>query len=181
MSKKREVVSDTLIKTAADPSVTSDYYKPFCLGLPDWCPCCVEMDRSRKSLKLKRPRVASSKQQTSQEDEQDDAKRLKEDDERFSFDVTFENLCRFKEGECPVNTEKNTEWAFRNFESWRVARNSRYSNDQCPASVLCSATDNELCEWLCKYVSETRKADGQSTPHEAYIYCCLDYKDISES
>ena len=27
------------------------------------------------------------------------------------------------EGACPVNTAKNNEWAYNNFESWCTARN----------------------------------------------------------
>ena len=158
-----EVVSETLIRRIADPSVGSEYYKPFCLGLSEWCPCCVKMERPAKSLKLKRPRVNSSRQQT--------VKKSKEaDDERFSFDVTCEDLSKFKEGECPVNTEKNTEWAIRNFESWRMARNSRYPDEQCPPTVLCSTEENQLCDWLCKYISETRKVDRtEYTPRSLYL------------
>jgi len=79
----------------------------------------------------------------------------------FVFDVTIDDLAKFKEGETPVNTERNTEWVCLNFELWRVARNEKYPDDQCPEDVLKTAEDNILCEWLCKYVTETRKSDGK--------------------
>ena len=43
-------------------------------------------------------------------------------EERFSFDIgeDFESL---KKGECPANTARSTEWAMKNFEMWRIARN----------------------------------------------------------
>jgi len=44
-------------------------------------------------------------------------------EERYSFDVTLDDIIKFKEGECPLNTVKNTEWAVHNFEAWRTARN----------------------------------------------------------
>ena len=42
----------------------------------------------------------------------------KQNDEHFDFNVTFEDLIKFMEGEIPANTEKNTTWAVRNFERW---------------------------------------------------------------
>jgi len=122
MLNKGEVVSETLLKRTADPGIRSDFYKSFCLGLLEWCPCCTKMEQPAKSLQLKQPRVNSSRVSSGQEP----AKKRKEDDkddERFPFDVTFEDLSKFKEGECPINPEKNTEWAFHNFKSWHMARN----------------------------------------------------------
>ena len=182
MADNGEVVSKSLLKTMEDPGVESEFYKPFCLGMPEWCPCCLKTERTAKSLKLKRPRVNSSAVPSRQDStkkskndstrvssRQEPSKNSKEDDERFPFDVTFDDLGKFKEGECPLNTEKNTDWAFRNFESWRVARNRKYPNEQCPPNVLCS-TEDEMCNWLCKYISETRKVDGtEYTPRSLYL------------
>ena len=90
--------------------------------------------------------------------------------DRFSFDVTCEELDAFKEGECPANTMKNTEWALKNFEKWRVARNQRYSSEQCPPEVLAFKNFEEICEWLCKNVAITHKADdSQYTPRSLKI------------
>jgi len=54
--------------------------------------------------------------------------------------------------------------------NYGVARNKKYPDDQCPKDVLKTAEDNILCEWLCKYVTETCKSDGKSTLHGAYAY-----------
>ena len=43
--------------------------------------------------------------------------------DRFSFDITLDELEKLMEGACPVNTAKNNEWTYNNFESWRIARN----------------------------------------------------------
>ena len=199
MADNGKVVSKSLLKTTEDPGVESEFYKPFCLGMPEWCPCCLKTERTGKSLKLKRPRVNSSavpsrqdpakkskvdssvvslRQDTATKSKdisirvswrQEPTKNSKEGDERFPFDVTFEDLGKFKEGECPLNTEKNTDWVFRNFESWRVARNRKYPNEQCPPNVLCS-TEDEMCNWLCKYISEMCKVDGtECTPRSLYL------------
>lgn len=197
------VVSESLIRKDPIPSVGPEFYKSFCLGLPDWCPCCIKTAEQRKgkSLSLKRRYVTLSDQESSKKSNKpidrlqstssnqekseksiadnrpratplyhDNSKKSDRTDERYLFDVTFDDLSKFKEGECPANTEKNTEWAIRNFESWRSARNKRYPEEQCPPNVLLETGSNELCDWLCKYISETRNVDGtEYTPRTLYL------------
>ena len=52
-----------------------------------------------------------------------DAKKTKESDKRFSFDLTVDNLITFQKGEFAVNTAKSTEYVTRNFQSWQIGRN----------------------------------------------------------
>jgi len=47
-----------------------------------------------------------------------DTKKTKECNERFSFDITTDNLAAFQKGECPVNTAKSMEWVFKSLELW---------------------------------------------------------------
>ena len=69
-----------------------------------------------------------------------------------------------------MNTTKSTEWALRNFESWRLARNGKYPEELCPSDILQSTNRVELCKWLCKFISETRKSDGaEYTPRSLYL------------
>ena len=35
-------VSESVILTSSKPGVPKEHYKNFCLGLPDWCPCCAD-------------------------------------------------------------------------------------------------------------------------------------------
>ena len=68
--KEYEIVSQSLIISSPTKSKKSDSeLKKFCLGLPEWCPCCMKSDSDKKklennsegsgskslSLKLKRP------------------------------------------------------------------------------------------------------------------------------
>ena len=62
------------------------------------------MENNRKSLSLKWPRGIPEKE---------NVKRQKENADRFSFDIDADNLSKYKEGVCLLNTEKNTEWAFK--------------------------------------------------------------------
>ena len=88
--------------------------------------------------------------------------------DQFSFDTTLDELEKLMEGACPVSTAKNNEWVYNNFESWRTARNKRFSKTQCPDDVFSSK--EVACEWLCKYITETRKGDGSEyTPHSLYL------------
>ena len=99
--------------------------------------------KSQKSIADNRPRATPLYH--------DNSKKSDRTDERYLFDVTFDDLSKFKEGECPANTEKNTEWAIRNFESWRSARNKRYPEEQCPPNVLFETDSNEFCKLGYKY------------------------------
>jgi len=131
-----------------------------------------ESTRGSKSLQLKRPRRTKADENCKEFNDAEcevvqkrQCEAVQNPTERYSFDVTCEELDAFKEGECPANTAKNTEWALKNFEEWRKARNGKYSTEQCPPNVLASQDFDELCDWLCKFVAETRKADGsQYTP-----------------
>ena len=86
--------------------------------------------RTSISLSLKRPhgkRVASdgdSENLSSKTPLKNTGKALKVGvAERFSFNIGEDDFESFKIGECPANTAKSTEWAMKNFEMWRIARN----------------------------------------------------------
>ena len=122
-----------------------------------------DQENSKKANKaVDRPQVTSSNQENGEKSIEDNRQRATsfyhknskkgdKTDERYLFDVTFDDLNKFKEGECSANTEKNTEWAIRNFESWQSARNRRYPEEQCPPNVLFKTDNHELCDWLYKY------------------------------
>jgi len=97
--------------------------------------------------------------------------KAKKVDDRFSFDIEDSQIDLFKQGEIPANTAKNTEWSYRNFESWRVAKNKGLTEtEKCPDSVLLLKAMEALCNWLCKFVVETRKENvEQYTPRSLYL------------
>ena len=113
MSRQLELCSQVSSQVVASKSLilTQDRFgvpdSNFCLGLPDWCPCCIEKSkmesRCSKSMKLKRQNI--HEELTTQSTE----KRTKESNDRFLFDTTMEDLESFKEGHCPSNTVKNNE------------------------------------------------------------------------
>ena len=84
------------------------------------------------------------------------AKVLKRND-CFSFDIQEDSLLQYKEGEIPANTAKNTEWAYRNFESWQIAKNAKCVGEveKFPDDILLVRDKTVMCDWLCKFVLET--------------------------
>ena len=89
-------------------------------------------------------------------------------EERFSFDIGEDDFESFKKGECPAYTAKSTEWAMKNFETWCIARNAKLVNDQCSENWY--ADKENLCGWLCRFVAETRKANGgKYIPRSLYL------------
>ena len=89
--------------------------------------------------------------------------------ERFQFDCNADKLQKLKEGYCPKNTAKNNEWALGNFHTWRMTRNEQHGpDDQCPQDAF--EDNSKACNWLCKFVCETQRADGKEyTPHCFYL------------
>ena len=175
---------------------TKHYWEEdFCLGIPSWCPCsdCASflLDSSHrleagsvethcsKSSKQKWIEGCEAVKTTQQECDNnqtisDNIKKPeieagKENiDDHFPFDTTIDELEKLMEGECLANTAKNTDWVYKNFKSWRITRNKRFPKARCPDDVFSSK--EVAWQWLCKYITETRKADGSEyTPLSLYL------------
>ena len=160
------VVSDSLLWKGEEKFLSLDDQRKFCLGLAGWCPCIDCTDPEMASTDPNKPLSLKRKATGTKTNEEPAAKKV---DNRFLFDVTTEELENFMEGGCPKNTTKSNEWAIRNFEAWRDARNKRFPEDLCPLDNLFD--DKKVaCQWLCRYVSETRKSDGaEYTPRSLYL------------
>ena len=83
--------------------------------------------------------------------------------QRFSF-VSEDEAQLLEIGYKPPNTSKNTKWALKNFEEWRMARNSSVPNDEVPPSLLTDHNPIQLNKWLSRFVIETRKNKGKQYP-----------------
>ena len=168
------IVSKSILECGK--SVLAQEQQDFCLGLPGWCLCSdcspggMDQARCKKALSLKRKREVSL---IAVEDSGEPSEKTKKhNDERFDFNVTSEDLSKFMEGEIPANTEKSITWAVRNFEEWRKSRNAKFPSDLCPElNCLAELEDRgQICEWFCKFLSETRKSNGEEyTPRSLYL------------
>ena len=141
----------------------------FCLGLDDWCPCCVCSPRMvKKSLRLKCVRELLISEVDDQLEEQ--SSKVQKLDEQFDFNATSNDSTRFMEGETLANTVRLTVWAVKTFDDWRKARNETVTTDLCPENVFTHEDSSIICQWLCKFITEVRKTTGQEyTPHSLYL------------
>ncbi len=92
---------------------------------------------------------------------------------RFGNQVTgTEDLARISKGFVPKNTEENTQWARRNFDSWCAWRHTQLPDDPVPVDLLTSNDSAVLNKWLYLFVIETRRMDGKKFPSKT-IDCLL--------
>ena len=89
-----------------------------------------------------------------------------EDNETFSFDVTFEELSIFK-GDCPINTKRNSEWAFHNLKWLETESNQMnsvhlvfYAPQRMKYVTGCVNIFVRHVKWM-----------GQNACHKVYTYC----------
>ena len=164
---------------------SSKLNSPVCLGIPEWCPCCnepsgKEPSPKKKRLSLQAPKAKATNESCDKENDEPDLaepspkkKRLslkmrpkltKATKERYDFSMSDDDFDQHRKGYCPKNTQISTDWAVRNFHQWREARNAEMPSDSCPSDILLSDCVVDLDHWLCRYVTETRKADGSEYP-----------------
>ena len=60
----------------------------------------------------------------------------------------------------PKNTQKATLWAANVFDQW-LQEHNELSDNKCPLDVLLKSNPKILCHWLCVFVSEVKKTDGE--------------------
>jgi len=131
---QQQVVSKSLIVTPRKSLIPNSLC---CLGLPEWCLCCIYKDKMKdttvklKYLKLKPPSAQCVQVPLSKKPIESTTRRGN-DAEHFNFDMTVEELDAFKEKTCPANTTKNTEWAIQTVESRRAAKTESISRISVP-------------------------------------------------
>ena len=82
------------------------------------------------------------------------------------FNVSEQEFCKMSKPFVAKNTQKNNDWAYNNFQSWVRSRNDHFPEARCPEDLLDKTPWDvkALSYWLCRYVCETRKADGSKYP-----------------
>ena len=129
------------------------YYK--CLNCKENC----VPPKKKKHLRLKRSKAKEHRTLVDK----------KENDPHFQF-LSEDEFVKLKAGFKPANTEKSTKWAINNFTSWKIAR-ERAGKATCPDDLLQSTDPDLLCDWLSRFVAETRTAQGKPYPPPLCINC----------
>ena len=83
--------------------------------------------------------------------------------QRFDFNVDDDDFEKLTHGYIPGNTSVDTQKCVKLFESWRKERNS-VKSEQIPSDILLADKLGDLCKYLCRFCTETRKTDGSSYP-----------------
>ena len=80
--------------------------------------------------------------------------------------MSEEKMIDFAKGKKCVNTDRSTNWAIGVFKEWMKQRNESCPNDLCPEDFLAKHCDDvvQLQKWLCRFVIETRRQDGEPYP-----------------
>ena len=81
---------------------------------------------------------------------------------RFSH-VSANELTYLSENANPKNTDQNTKWSLKNFNTWKDHHNS-FSGEKCLDDLLEEANPELLNKWLSTFIMETRREDGQPYP-----------------
>ena len=72
----------------------------------------------------------------------------------------------------PQNTSKSTNWALNIWKDWTANRRQIYSSLDCPPHLLL-CTDDQLNQWLSKFILEVRRRDGKPYPPQTlYSIMC---------
>ena len=119
---------------------------------PDWNPSASSASSSSKPVSTKKLRLSLNRKE----------RENKENDHRWQV-IDETRQATLSERFVPKNTATSTKWAVANLESWRTARNSKFVHqpDQLvPSDLLESGDKVVLNNWLCVFVAETRKQDG---------------------
>ena len=168
---------------------TKHYWQEdFCLGIPGWCLCsncasfsldaspCLEAGsvetQCNKSSKRKRIEGCKALKITQQEcnnnqtisdniNKSEIEVGKENNDNRFPFNTTVNELEKVNVRPTQLRTLTGRT---KTLNHGRTARNQRFPEAGCPDDVFSSK--EVVCQWICKYITETRKAGGSEyTPH----------------
>ena len=82
---------------------------------------------------------------------------------RFGPCVTEEEQAVAAKGVVPVNTKVANDWAMRSLQQWMDNRRSS-GEEPVPDDLLHCMDPKVVCKWVCIFVQETRKEDGEEYP-----------------
>ena len=150
----RVTIPDSLISPAllADVRIPTEMDVQFCIGLPEFyiCTKCKEIrSPAKKKLKLS---LSSARASTS--------------NARFAEPLPDERMKEISKGKRSVSTLRSTSRAVTVYREW-ISNRNLHSTDKCPEDFLELQHSRDVVrleKWLCLFVVEARKQDGNSYP-----------------
>ena len=83
---------------------------------------------------------------------------------KLSLSLKKKTNVRFSKPVSSEELKKAADWALRNFRAWMEYRNTAVPDCPVPPNLLPSSDAATPCKWLCCYVQETKKENGQAYP-----------------
>ena len=83
---------------------------------------------------------------------------------RFEQLTSSPELAKCSKGFVPPNTQCNTQWAVRTFNSWMEWRNQSKPKNTVPQDILSCTDPQILSKWLSLFIIEARKKSGEKYP-----------------
>ena len=81
---------------------------------------------------------------------------------RLKVPNSIEEMAVISQGYVPRNTRKNTDWAMRVLTTRRAEWNLRDPRNYCLEDLVEKPDVGKLNYWLCRFVTEVQKKDGQT-------------------
>ena len=82
---------------------------------------------------------------------------------RFNF-IKNEDIVQLSTQKPTTTTKYATDWAVRNFNTWRKSRNESITTCSVPLDLLENSNIHDLNHWLSFYIVETRNCRGEKYP-----------------
>ena len=153
--RERSCVSPSILKQYSKPPKSLSIPIRLCVGLPDYC-ACVKCTARRSTMEsvAKRPKLSLSLPKNRGKT-------------RFGAPLSSDKMGLISKGKRSAYTERSTSWAVTTFKEWIRECNEFNPDDLCPDGFLeldHSSDVPQLERWLCRFVVEARKQDGQHYP-----------------
>ena len=177
---KEVVVSPSLIRTPPPlAELDKEYVAELKEWMGEWFPddeseaiCTSETDKENKEqqeqkVPCKRKKALSlslnkGKKKALQDANHNDASN--DGGNRFATPCSEQEMNKLAEGLKPANTEATTQWAVNNFTKWAANRRALVPDDPVPSDLLVCHDPAIVSKYLCMFVVETRKENGDKYP-----------------
>ena len=92
---------------------------------------------------------------------------------RYGSPMSEPQLEQLRMNEIPEKTNAQTEWGVRVWKDWASERNARNGEVFIPLGFVEAARKQQLCAYMCYFVTEIRRKDSEEYPPQTlYQLCC---------
>ena len=143
-----------------------------CIGMYEWTGCSGALHLDAPTPRPTDVTAAPPLSTGASSSKQKQPHLLSEDVKRFDF-ASDEDLSELAKGLVPHSAAKSTQWAVKNFEDWRNARNACHPDNPIPHSALDSCDPGVINLQPSRFIVVTWKSNGERyTPSSLHQLLC---------